>query len=189
MENNTKRLFIGITVPRTIKNTIQMIRTTVDAPDDLIRWISGNNVHLTLSYLGEVSDDRIEALTKSLKSKIDTSSFRLSVEGTGLFPSIERLHTLWLGIDKGRTSILELQDIVDQTVMEFKQKKEEHRFEPHVTIARVSKMKSSISIDLSLFLNALYSPMEFDVNSIHLFESELMLKGTKYTSLVEFPLK
>ena len=43
-------------------------------------------------------------------------------------------------------------------------------------------------IDASPFLNTVYSPIEFDVNSIYLYESQLLPKGAEYKVLAEFPL-
>ena len=59
-------------------------------------------------------------------------------------------------------------------------------FTPHITFAKIPN--NFVKIDVLPFLNTVYSPIELDVNSICLFESQLFQKGAKYRILNEFPL-
>ena len=65
MNNQTKRLFIGIKVSPKVKSVVSLLRTTVKSESGDIRWIYGNNLHLTLSFLGDVAEDKISELIGS----------------------------------------------------------------------------------------------------------------------------
>ena len=60
------------------------------------------------------------------------------------------------------------------------------RFSPHITIVRATR--SSRKIDVLPFLEYVYSPIELDVDSVTLYESELLPRRVKYKALTEFPL-
>ena len=57
---------------------------------------------------------------------------------------------------------------------------------PYITIGNI--LNNFVKIDVLPFLNTVYSPIELDVNSICLFESQLFQEGAKYRILNEFPL-
>ena len=59
-------------------------------------------------------------------------------------------------------------------------------FTPLITIGNI--LNNFVKIDVLPFLNTVYSPIELDVNSICLFESQLFQEGAKYRILNEFPL-
>ncbi len=188
MNNQTKRLFIGIKVSPKVKSVVSLLRTTVKSESGDIRWIYGNNLHLTLSFLGDVAEDKISELIKEIEQVIDYSAFKMSIEGTGIFPNEKSLRILWFGIKKGREEIINLQQIIDKSVVDYKQSRRLDNFRPHITIARVKRNAKLWKINVKNFLNSLYAPIEFNVNSVVLYESELRPEGAHYTKFKEFHL-
>ena len=55
----SRRLFLGYKIPRKIIDTIIMARTTLGHNQKFYNWVSGNNLHLTLLFLGitDIVDD------------------------------------------------------------------------------------------------------------------------------------
>ena len=49
-----RRLFLGYKIPRKIIDTIIMARTTLGDKQKFYNWVSGNNLHLTLLFLGSI---------------------------------------------------------------------------------------------------------------------------------------
>ena len=49
-----RRLFLGYKIPRKIIDTILMARTTLGDKQKFYNWVSGNNLHLTLLFLGSI---------------------------------------------------------------------------------------------------------------------------------------
>ena len=75
---------------------------------------------------------------------------------------------------------------IEKSLGAIEDKNPKKTFTPHITIAKFPK--KFMKIDVLPFLNTVYSPIELDVNSICLFESQLFQEGAKYRILNEFPL-
>ena len=184
--NLEKRVFIGIPIGHKIKSILPSLKSTVHCSRDIIRWIPPDNIHLTLSFLGNISDKDIPNIVQSLENCITSKYFKIKIESTGVFPSANFPKILWIGIGKGADDLTSLQQDIEISVRKFKGIYRREKFMPHITIARIRRSRRKI--DVLPFLNTVYSPTELDVNSICLYESILLPKGTRYTVLTEFPL-
>ena len=60
--SESKRVFVGIDLSRKFSQLIPMLKTTIGEHEGDIKWISGKNLHLTLSFLGNIDDSKIETL-------------------------------------------------------------------------------------------------------------------------------
>ena len=184
--NNEKRVFIGIPIGPQIKSILPIVKSAVNCNPNCIKWIPAENIHLTLSFLGNIRVKDIHHFIESLEKKITSNDFQLTITGTGVFPSSKSPKVLWLGISKGIDKLTLLQIQVEQSIREFKDNYENNTFIPHISIARIKK--GPRKIDVLPSLNSVYSKIELDVNSISMYESKLCPKGTQYTVLDTFPL-
>ncbi len=181
-----KRLFIGFLVSKKISKVVPLLKTTMSQKEiNSFKWLSGKNIHLTISFLGNINDDMVTELISRLKKNIRQNMFEIEIQDTGAFPSNKHPNVLWLGISKGELEIIKLRKQINNSLKSISSIREE-KFIPHVTIARLKK--TNMKIDVSSFLNTVYSPIEFLVDSIHLYESRLTSQGAKYQSLAMFPL-
>ncbi|MBC8214684.1 MAG: RNA 2',3'-cyclic phosphodiesterase [Candidatus Marinimicrobia bacterium] len=188
MTKNTKRLFIGIEVSPKVNSLISSLKNTIISERNDIRWVHQDNLHITISFLGNVQEENIPKLINLLTDVIQFKSYKMSIEQTGIFPNEKRLRILWIGINKGKNEIINLQYKIDKSVVEYKQSQRLDNFKPHITVGRVKRNADLSKIQVKNFLNTLYEPIEFNVNSVVLFESKLHPEGAKYTILKEFPL-
>ena len=183
---NEKRVFIGIPIGSKIKSILPIIKSSVNCHPNNIKWIPPENIHLTLSFLGNISNKDLPHLIQSVEKKITCNDFQLTISGTGIFPSSKSPKVLWLGISKGIDELSSLQSQVEKSIRKFIENHQEIIFTPHITIARIGRLHRKI--DALPFLNSVYSPIELYVNFICLFESQLFPEGAKYTVLNAFPL-
>ena len=186
--SESKRVFVGIDLSRKFSRLIPMLKTTIGEHEGDIKWISGKNLHLTLSFLGNIDDSKIETLIADLQEVKALAKFTLSVNGTGTFPNLETPKVFWLGIEEGYNELSDTQSIVDELSFDYKETQREEKFVPHITIGRINSAKKSTKIDVSTFLNAVYSPIEIPINIVNLYESRLTPDGPRYKILAEFPL-
>ena len=184
--NNEKRVFIGIPIGRQIKSILPIVKSAVNCNPNCIKWIPPENIHLTLSFLGNISNKDLPSLIQSVEKKITSNNFQFTITGTGVFPSSKSPKVLWLGISNGIDELTLLQSQVEKSVREFKDNYENNTFIPHISIARIKK--GPRKIDVLPFLNSVYSKIKLDVNSISMYESKLFPEGTQYTVLDTFPL-
>ena len=186
--SDSKRVFVGIDLSRKFSQLISMLKTTVGELESDIKWISGKNLHLTLSFLGNVDDSKIDSLISDLQEVKALPKFTLSVNGTGTFPDSESPKVFWLGIEGGYTELSDSQGIIDKLSFKYKETQRKEKFVPHITIGRINHAKKSTKFNVTTFLNAVYSPIEIPINIVNLYESCLTPDGPRYKILAEFPL-
>ena len=184
--NLEKRVFIGIPIGHKIKSILPSLKSTVHSSTNIIKWIPPENIHLTLSFLGNISDKDISNIIQTLENCITFKYFKIKIKSTGVFPSPNIPKILWIGIGKGADELASLQQHIEKAVRKFKEINPKEIFTPHITIARIRRLQRKI--DVLPFLNTVYSPIELDINSICLYESILLPEGARYTVLTEFPL-
>ena len=184
--NNEKRVFIGIPIGPKIKSILPIVKSVINCNPNCIKWIPLEKIHLTLSFLGNITVKDIPHLIESLEKKITSNDFKFTITGTGVFPSSKSPKVLWLGISKGLDELTLLQSQVEKSIRKFKDNYENNIFTPHISIARLRRLHTKI--DVLPFLNSVYSPIGLDVNSISMYESKLLPEGAQYTVINTFPL-
>ncbi|HSO27070.1 MAG TPA: RNA 2',3'-cyclic phosphodiesterase, partial [Anaerolineales bacterium] len=95
------RAFIAIELSPEIRARLEEVIQTLKSrlEPSAVRWTPANNIHLTLKFLGNVSDTNIEVLQKLLGATIGNHDpFEISVGDIGAFPSTRRPRVLWSGV-------------------------------------------------------------------------------------------
>ncbi|HLD59764.1 MAG TPA: RNA 2',3'-cyclic phosphodiesterase [Candidatus Bilamarchaeaceae archaeon] len=167
------RCFIAINLPSEIKDKILSISKSIHT--DVVRLVKPENLHITLKFLGEVSEDQVEEIKTKLSS-ISFSPFILPIEGIGVFPNENYVKVVWIGCKSD-----ELEKLSDE--MEKLLGKSDRQFTSHLTIARVTK-----KINMTYFLekNKNLKVGDIQINSFELMKSELTPSGPIYTKLAIF---
>ena len=181
-----KRIFIRIPAADQIKSILPLLKSTINCNPSHIKWIPPENIHLTLSFLGDVAVNKIPDIVQSVEQNITTDQFQLSISGTGVFSASKSPKVLWLDLNKGVDKLKLLHHQIEKSVSEFKDTHDKNIFIPHITVARIKQ--TFRNIDVLAFLNSVYSTIDFDVNSISMYESKLLPEGTQYTIINTFPL-
>lgn len=181
-----KRLFIGIPAGREIKPILTDIQSLIQYNPVHIRWVPPRNIHMTLFFLGNIFLDEIPHLAQTIKNVINVNHFKVSIETTGVFPSIRAPRIFWLGVGNTQQKLTKLYKQIEKAMISFKGSKKKEGFIPHITIGRTTR--SYGKIDVLPFLKYVYSPIQLDVNSVALYESQLLSQWTEYKVLTEFQL-
>jgi 2'-5' RNA ligase len=178
------RTFIAIDIPENIKYEILKIQE--ELPNFIGKKIEFENLHLTLKFLGEVSDEKIEKVKERLQ-EIKFNSFETEIDSLGIFDNrksnkYEQQIIVWLHM----ANCEKLQKEIDERLKElFPQEK---RFMSHLTIARVKSVK-----DKKKFLEQLEKikipKMKFNVENFSLKKSILTEKGSIYNDIENYKLK
>jgi len=177
------RCFVAIDFPRNVISEVERVQGELKKK---MSWngklVDGENLHLTLKFLGEIALAEVDKIKDKLK-KIKMKGFVCKLGGLGVFGS-HYIRIVWVKIlGKG---IFELQKRVDRVLsLDFEG---EERFMSHLTIARVKNIK-----DRKLFLEKMkevkVSGFCFDVNEFYLMKSVLKLEGAEYEILEKFVLE
>ncbi|MGM5481078.1 MAG: RNA 2',3'-cyclic phosphodiesterase [Nanobdellota archaeon] len=139
--------------------------------------------HLTLLFLGNQSESKLNKLIRSLDN-VSGKSFRMTFDHLSFFSIKRKRDIFWVGIkEKEIVSILQRQITKQLTSFGIQPQK---RFIPHVTIARRKRMMGSTSIQAKRQPVARTS---INVNSFKLIQSTITPEGPIYTIIKEFKLK
>jgi len=125
------RLFTALDLPPPHRSALATLRSAI--PGTL--WVPPENYHLTLRFIGEITDrHRADEIDLAL-SRISCAALNLTLTGTGLFPG-PRSDRLWVGIERN-DALLHLQAKIDSALRRIGLPAEKRRFQPHVTIAHI----------------------------------------------------
>ena len=174
------RLFIAIPIPKDIKNQLLRLRCDVTG----VRWLEYDQLHLTLSFLGEVEGDIFKRVLQDLE-RIYHPSLDIFIKGVGHFGNNNSLRVLYAKVELSN-SLKELQKKVVSLLQEEGLPVTERKFIPHITLAR-SKM--GVSSDALPFLrdNSTMS-LSFEAEEFVLFSSKLSEFGAKYKEEATYEL-
>jgi len=190
---NLLRAFIAIEIPLEIRAAIGNARAPLQEEiGSSVRWVSTENMHLTLKFLGDVSPGNVEMLSEMLRAEADLfHCFDLHLGGLGSFPNLKRPRVIFIGIQSPPT-LEALQRGIESASRRLGYESEERGFSPHLTIGRVKQNVSATeqqSIRHALEATRIDSLGTARVDSVHLYKSDLKSIGSVYTRLYSAPLR
>jgi len=192
MSDGNIRCFIAIHIPPMVQSQILAYIDQLKRISQEVRWIKGENIHLTLKFLGEVDSKRVESVKKYLHPLSDKfSKFRLQILGSGCFPQKKRPRVFWLGMEQSKDNpLFSIHNWIDSQLVELEFEKEKRRFSPHLTVGRVRAGQPVEFLDLFRFLeNNPFTPVNFQVDEIFFMQSYLKPTGAEYSVIESYPLK
>jgi len=193
------RLFIALDIDDGIRGRIIRFVETVRSFSPDARWVNEGSLHITLKFIGEQADGKVEAIQQSLDG-ISAGAPEIHFRGYGFFPTPRSARVFWVGIKAG-PELRALATAIDDRMPALGISREERAFSPHLTLARLSGGSGSprwrkgdgpnrTFQRLQEKLSALPEP-EFGsmtAREFCLYQSQLSPKGSKYTKLARFPL-
>ena len=168
------RAFMALELPEAFADEVAGISRALAASVEG-RFVSAENHHLTLAFLGEVG----EAETRSAMAALDVACadagrVLLAATGLGTFGRA-RDATLWLGIEKN-PQLMGLAERVREELSARGLAYDEKDFLPHVTLARRARMPRGA-------LGELAFPLPDEAARVTLFRSILSSEGARYKPL------
>jgi 2'-5' RNA ligase len=175
-----KRTFIAVRAEAGEKLKEMAIALRSDLRNDNIKWVDINNMHITLVFLGDTSDDLISHVTTILQERCSGfSAFNFTIKGLGLFRSIHDPRVIWAGIDAPE-EFSDLHMTISQGLSAIGIKPDEHRFKPHLTLGRVNRLKNIDTLKrmIEKYENQIFQTVS--VSEVVFIESILQPSGPLY---------
>jgi len=175
------RLFIAIELPEDVKRILG--RMCSDIPG--ARWVAPEQLHLTLSFLGELDEAAMKRLDGELAG-IQAPGFDLHFAGTGCFPNRRQPRVLWVGLEP-EPLLNSLAALVRKAVLACDIPQEDRPFSAHITLAR---LKFPASHEVAAFLDQSQKQKlpTVSVREFVLFQSRLTPDGAIHTPIRSFQL-
>jgi len=148
------RTFVAIEVNnKDVLNSIHKIQTELNIK---AKPVELHNMHFTVQYLGEVTDEIIGKISDALNS-IEFSSFSISFACIGVFPNPNSPRVIWIGTDDGVNELEKLAEMIRSKLSHLGFSPDK-KFKPHVTIFRVKNKIEDISDKLEKFSSCCSKP-------------------------------
>lgn len=149
-------------------------------------WVKVDSMHLTLKFLGEIPETRIDEIEGAMKQAAEeAAAFEIGVKGLGVFPHEHNPKVLWIGVKRGRQKIEELQSRLDDALEHIGFEKERRPFHPHFTLARIKSPRGSRQLMDIMKSHSGEDAGTCGIDRLILFKSQLHPKGAIYTRLKE----
>ena len=179
------RTFLALELPKTVRNKLSAHTELISGYDKMqqIRWLSNENYHLTLAFLGNVDYVLISTLKLRLEQILSSKQavpFRFSEITPFPFSGTPKIAAAMLEYSD---ELVQIQHNTAKCVRAFGISLERRRFTPHVTLGRLkSRSRKSMAFQpQQIFLEGVSE-------KVVILQSELTPKGAVYTSLGEISL-
>ena len=144
--------------------------------------VESHNLHFTLQFLGEISDQQTEKVKETLRH-IQFSSFTVHFKGIGAFPKINSPRVIWIGTDEeGGRNLIELAKKIEEALTQLGFKSDKP-FRPHITVFRIKNKIENIAKDLYGMKSSEFGSQK--ITSFRFKQSTLTPKGPVYSDLLK----
>jgi RNA 2',3'-cyclic 3'-phosphodiesterase len=176
-----QRLFVGLSIPPDICRRLHLLQGGLPGA----RWTPPENYHITLAFIGGVSESMAADIDEALSS-VRHEGFSLALKGTGQFAQGDDPDVLWIGVEKS-AALAGLKGKIDRALEKSRLPFDRRSYAPHVTLAR---FRTADKDRLALFMQEhnLFTVGPFEVQSFILYASHLTKNGPAYEALASYPL-
>ncbi|MGB9789087.1 MAG: RNA 2',3'-cyclic phosphodiesterase [Thermotoga caldifontis] len=175
------RTFIAIDVNDAVRDVSQQVIEKLMRRGFKANWVSRENVHLTLFFLGEVDPKRIDQVAEHISHRIrGFPSFSFVVEKVGYFARNNQPRVIWLGV-KANQLLYKLYEETKAELVKHNFSFEE-KFSPHITIGRIKDFPPAWQ---PLVEDITYDPIVVAVDRIVVYSSTLTPSGSIYRKVYE----
>jgi 2'-5' RNA ligase len=178
------RVFVAINLPDDVRRELGPLQNALA----IGRLVPAENLHLTLSFLGDQNEVAVEDAHEALDT-MRARAFNVQLAGVGSFghrsPQV-------IFADVARCpELLELEQRITRSLRHAGLEFQKRRFRPHVTLARMPKTLSAFELARVrdyLAEHAAFHGTVFKVTRFRLYQSTLTPGGALHDTLASYPL-
>ena len=184
----SKRLFVSVGLDG-LADEVEAVQERFEGASGL-NFTDPEQAHVTLSFLGDTDPDRVDDVTDALAAAVDDAGvepFTATFGGLGVFPSLDYITVVWLGVTAGGEQLTRLHDAVESHTVELGFEPDDHEFTPHVTLARMDHAGGKARVQ-QLVRERDPTVGRLTVDEIRLTESVRTDDGPRFTTVAAVPL-
>lgn len=179
---------IGVTTVRALAEEQARLRRAVGARGVEVRWVAPQNLHVTLAFLGQVTEPMVAAIEDALEPVARRfSPLELTAKGLGVFPDARRPRVVWAGLEDPGQNLAALHAAISEALGGMGFDLDDKPFRSHVTIGRVRDGDGeALAAALAEAGERVYGA--FTARDIACYRSDLRPTGADYALLWRVPL-
>ncbi|PPR09227.1 MAG: RNA 2',3'-cyclic phosphodiesterase [Alphaproteobacteria bacterium MarineAlpha11_Bin1] len=173
------RLFVALPLPDDLAVRLVALGCGVDGA----HWVSAENLHITLRFIGEVSEPVVDDIAYNLDT-VSAGPISVTLAGAGQFASRGRTRGLWIGVNKS-PDLEVLRNKVDIVLVRAGLQLDGRKYIPHVTIGRIKNARRNRVIGW-LRSNSTFVSTPFSVPNFVLYQSRIGRNGPNYLPIANY---
>ena len=183
------RLFTAFDIPDAIRASIAQTcdRLKPAAPD--ARWVRPESQHLTLKFIGEQPEDKLDQIKAALAKVRAPAAFTIELKGLYFFPQkrYPRVLAVFVHPQQTTAAMEELYKKIEFRLEPLGIAREDRGFRAHLTVARLDPRAKHDALEAALDDVMRSEFGSFAAAEFHLYRSQLQRGGAVYTKLASFP--
>jgi 2'-5' RNA ligase len=177
------RIFIGIPVDSGLKEMLTQKQELIKPYLDRYRMIDQHNFHMTLVFIGDMNEEEINLLDRSLKGAMrDHHHFSITIDQLGYFKKSNDM-IMWAGSSRKFILLQELFETILSTVKRCQLPVANETLQPHITLFR-----RAILSDISKIMKIQIQSYPLLVDQVHLYLSHQTDGQLTYTPIRTYRL-
>jgi 2'-5' RNA ligase len=186
------RVFIAVDIIEQVKQIIlqlqKRLKDSSNAGSRDITWVKPDAMHLTLKFLGEITDNQLVEVCKAIKEvSAGYKGFDLNIETVGSFGG-KSARVLWIGSGSGSETITKIAEDIEQRLEKIEFPREARPFTAHLTLCRIKSFKAGLEMaNLAEDYKDFKAGAAF-IDEIKVYQSQLTPQGPIYTVLGSYKL-
>jgi len=188
------RLFVAVDIDdairRSVVKALDPIKSRLARMSGVsVTWVQADNLHLTLSFIGEVGEDAGTEISRVLSEPLPFEPFEAALGAGGVFPPSGPPRVMWFAMEEGQDAFGRLYTEVARRLQTVGIEPEQRPFRAHLTVGRLKQASSgSGSVVRDLLSEASIGGKRWSVDHVTLYQSKLSPKGPTYVALARIPL-
>ena len=179
------RLFVALEIPAVVRENFAALLASFRAITKEPRWVRAENLHVTLKFLGEVAESKLDAVRRALGEIRSDKAVALEFRGLGFFPNEKHPRVFWAGMETS-PNLRTLAADIEGEMEELGFPREKKKFSPHLTLARLERPRLPEALRNAIAENQRREFGSLRTNEFHLIQSKLKPGGAEYTTISTF---
>ena len=179
------RLFVALEIPATVRQNLATLLNSFRAITKEPRWVQAQNLHVTLKFLGEVADGKLDAVRSALGVIRSDNAVALEFRGLGFFPNEKHPRVFWAGMEASQ-NLKTLAEAIEGAMEKLGIPREKREFSPHLTLARFERPRLPEDLRKLIADHQQRAFGSLRTNEFHLILSKLKAAGAEYTTVATF---
>src|SRR2546423_991483 len=184
------RIFIALDIPKEIRDRLSEYAERMRPLAPEARWARIEGLHVTLKFIGEVSDARVQEVKAAL-AQVKAKPFEVEFKDVGFFPSHASGRVFWAGVHASE-ALPQLASNIEDALEKLGIPKEKRPYQPHLTLAKAGEGPGA-KYRFNVLRQKLdpKAPPQFGTmtaKEFYLYRSEIMRGGARYTKLERYSL-
>jgi 2'-5' RNA ligase len=172
------RCFIALDISAAVRDEFAGLLEDLKASGADVKWTEPQNLHLTLKFLGEIGEDKVEKVKQALEGLVSQSRpFAIRFAGLGSFGDPKHPRVLWVGVEEGRDELKNLALKIETQLQALGFEKEPRSFSAHLTLGRVRTGRNLKALIEKLKTLSFSSKNTVKIDRLFFYKSTLTQQG------------